>query len=65
MHPHGDLEPRAQPVDDRHEAIDGEPRKIRIANAREVRGGNSGAIVGRAKGQMFPVKRFDCSHRHQ
>ena len=35
-HPDLHLHPRPKPVDDRHEAIDGEPPEVRIPDAREV-----------------------------
>jgi hypothetical protein len=51
--------PGAEPVNDRHEAIDGKSREIRIANAREVGGGNPSASVRGANAQALPVERFE------
>lgn len=53
------LDARSEPVDDRHEAIHGEPPEVRIADAREVRRRNAGAAVRGAHSQVFPVERLD------
>jgi hypothetical protein len=59
--PHSDfnLDPRAEPINDGHKAIDGEPFEVCIADAREVGGGNSRAAVRRAHAQSLPVERLD------
>jgi hypothetical protein len=59
--PHSDLDldPRTEPVDDRHKTIDGKPPEVGVTDAREIRRGNSGAAVGGADGQEFPVERLD------
>ena len=48
-----------QPVEDRHKAIDGEPREIRIAKAREIGRRDPGPAVRGPHGQSLPVKRLD------
>ena len=55
MYPDLHLDARAEPVEDRHEAIQGEPREICVADAREVGRRNAGSAVRRAHGQAFPV----------
>jgi len=50
---------RPEPVDDRHEAIDGEPPEVRVADAREVGRRNPGAALCAADAQALPVERLD------
>src|ERR1039457_2815105 len=53
------LDPRAEPVDDRHEAVNGEPPEVCVADAREVGPRDAGAGMRGAHGQAFPVDRLD------
>jgi len=49
---------RAEPVDYRDEAVDGEPSEVCIADARKVGCGSSRAVVGSAYAQSLPIKRL-------
>jgi hypothetical protein len=46
-------------MNDRHEAIDGQPSEIRVANAREVGRRNAGSVMRSAHSQAFPIERLD------
>jgi len=50
---------RPEPVEDRHQAIDGEAAEIRIADTREVGCRDPGAPMSRAHAQAFPIERLD------
>ena len=54
-----DFHARAEPVEDRHKAIDGEPPEVRVTNAREIGRRNARATVCRAHRQVFPIKRLN------
>src|SRR5208282_5185618 len=58
-HAHLYLDARAEPVDDRHEAINGEPSEVRVADAREVGRRNACAPVRPPHGQVFPIERLN------
>ena len=62
-HPDFHLHARPEPVEDRHQAIDGEPPEVRIADAREVGGRNPCAAVCGAHAQAFPIQRLDDFRR--
>jgi hypothetical protein len=49
---------RPEPVEDRDEAIAGEPPQVRIADAREIGRRRSGAAVRGAHSQAFPIERL-------
>ena len=57
------LYPRAEPVYDGHEPINGEPFKVCVADAREVSRRNSRATVRRAYAQALTVECFDDFRR--
>lgn len=53
------LDARAETIDDRNEAVEGEAAQVGVADAGEVGGGNAGLRVGGADGELFPVQHFD------
>jgi hypothetical protein len=59
MHPSLHLDARAEQVEDRREAIDGEPPEVRMADAREAGRRNTGSTVRSAHGRAFPVERLN------
>src|SRR6058998_339572 len=59
MHPDFHFHPRPEPVDDRHEAVHGEPPQLRMADAGEVCGCNPGAVVRGPHSQVFAIERLD------
>lgn len=54
-----DFDARAKAVEDRHQAIHGEAREVRIANSGEVRRGDSGTFVGCADREAVAVEDLD------
>jgi hypothetical protein len=60
-HPDFHFDVRPEPVENRHQAIDGEAAEIGAADTREVGGRNSGAGMSRADAQAFPIERLDDS----
>ena len=58
-HPHLHLNPRAQPVQHRDQAVHREAAKVSIADAAEVGCGDTSAGMRRAHGQAFPIECLD------
>jgi len=56
---HFHLDARSQPVDDRHEAIDGEAPEVGVAYARKVSRRRARAAMRPTHAQAFPVERLD------
>ena len=56
---HGHLDARAEPVDDRHQPVDGEAPEIGIADTGKVHCGNSGAGMRLPNRKTFTVERLD------
>ena len=59
MHADFHFDARAEAVEDRHQAINGEATEIGVADAREVRRCNARSGVSRAHGQLVSVQRLD------
>src|SRR5260370_6650440 len=57
LHPH--LNSRSQPIDNRHQAIESEPAKFRVANAGKISCRNPRTVVRGADTQTLPIQLLD------
>jgi hypothetical protein len=58
-HPDLHFYTRAEPIDDRHQAINREAVEVRIADARKIGSRDARTTVRAAHGQVFPVESLD------
>jgi hypothetical protein len=56
---HGDIHPRAQPVNDPHETVYREPAKIRIPHAREISCSYAREAMRLSDTQAIPIEHLD------
>jgi hypothetical protein len=58
-HLHRHLDPRPEPIDDPHKAIDRKTVQVRVADPREIRRRNAGPIMRLPNAQALAVERLD------
>jgi hypothetical protein len=58
-HLHRHLDPRPEPIDDPHKAIDRKTVQVRVADTREIRCRNAGPIMRLPNAQALAVERLD------